>query len=109
MRALSTRRPPAPLFCGDLGTHLGNGPALVHGDIVGPAAAAEDAFGATCLTPETASTIRRLAALAPRTLALMHGSSFAGDCAAALAALADDYARRFAQAVGAHPARGAAA
>jgi AcrR family transcriptional regulator len=35
-----------------------------------------------------------LAALAPRTLALMHGSSFGGDCAGALVALADDYARR---------------
>jgi hypothetical protein len=39
-----------------------------------------------------------LGALAPRTLALMHGSSFAGDCAGALAALADDYARRLEQA-----------
>src|SRR5262249_59018066 len=69
-------------------------PAVTSSDIVGPAAAAEDAFRATCLTPSTAPTIRRLAALAPRTLALMHGSSFTGDCAAALAALADDYARR---------------
>jgi flavorubredoxin len=86
------------LFCGDLGTHLGDGPALTSSDIVGPAAAAEDAFRATCLTPDTAPTIRRLAALAPRTLAIMHGSSFAGDGAAALSALADDYARRLAQA-----------
>ena len=30
----------------------------------------------------------------PRTLALMHGPSFAGDGAAALCALADDYDRR---------------
>ena len=35
-----------------------------------------------------------LAKLAPRTLALMHGPSFAGDGAAALRALADDYDRR---------------
>ena len=83
------------LLCGDLFTHIGNGPAVTATDIVGPAAAAEDAFRATCLTPATAPTIRRLAALAPRTLALLHGSSFAGDCAGALAALADDYAGRF--------------
>jgi flavorubredoxin len=86
------------LLCGDLFAHLGNGPAVTSTDIVGPAAAAEDAFRSTCLTPATAPTIRRLSALAPRTLALMHGSSFAGDCAGALAALADDYTRRFEQA-----------
>ena len=40
------------------------------------------------------ATIRGLAGLAPRTLALMHGPSFAGDGAAALRALADDYDRR---------------
>ena len=86
------------LLCGDLFTHIGNGPAVTSTDIVGPAAAAEDAFRATCLTPATAPTIRQLGALAPRTLALMHGSSFAGDCAGALAALADDYVRRLEQA-----------
>jgi flavorubredoxin len=83
------------LLCGDLFTHVGDGPPLTHGDIVGPAAAAEDMFRASCLTPDTAPTIRRLADLHPRTLALMHGSSFAGDGATALRALADDYARRF--------------
>ena len=39
-------------------------------------------------------TIRRLAELAPTTLAIMHGSCFSGDGAAALNALADDYDRR---------------
>jgi hypothetical protein len=63
--------------------------------VIGPAGAAEDMFGATCLTAATAPTIRRLAALAPRTLGIMHGASFAGDGAAALEALADDYDRRF--------------
>ncbi len=87
------------LLCGDLFAHIGNGPAVTSTDIVGPAAATEDAFRSTCLTPATAPTIRRLAALAPRTLALMHGSSFAGDCAGALNALADEYARRFDRAV----------
>lgn len=89
------------LLCGDIGTHLGNGPAVTSADIVGPAIEAEDAFRATCLTPDTAPTLRRLAALAPRTLAIMHGSSFNGDCAGALAALADNYARRLDRAVAA--------
>jgi hypothetical protein len=40
------------------------------------------------------ATIRGLSALAPRTLALMHGPSFTGDGAAALRALADEYDRR---------------
>jgi hypothetical protein len=40
------------------------------------------------------ATIRALAGLSPRTLALMHGPSFAGDGGSALRALADDYDRR---------------
>jgi flavorubredoxin len=83
------------LMCGDLFTHTGAVPALTEGDVVGPASAAEDMFGATCLTAGTAPTIRRLAGLAPRTLGIMHGSSFTGDCAGALEALADNYNRRF--------------
>src|SRR5688572_7734848 len=82
------------LLCGDLFTHVGDGPALTEGDIVGPAIAAEDIFKASCLSPSMGPTIRRLAALAPRTLALMHGPSFAGDGAAALTDLAGDYDRR---------------
>jgi flavorubredoxin len=83
------------LLCGDLFTHLGGGPALTGADLLGPAGAAEEAFRSTSLTPETAPTIRRLADLRPRTLALMHGSSFAGDGGAALRGLADYYERRF--------------
>ena len=82
------------LLCGDLFTQLGKAPALTEGDIVGPAIAAEDMFGASSLTPSMGATIRRLAALAPRTLALMHGPSFRGDGAAALSALAESYDRR---------------
>jgi len=51
-------------------------------------------FHDTCLTPSTAPTMRSLAELEPRTLALMHGPSFAGDCAGALRDLADAYAHR---------------
>jgi hypothetical protein len=88
------------LLCGDLFTHTGAVPALTENDVVGPAASAEDLFGATCLTAATAPTIRRLAGLAPRTLGIMHGSSFRGDGAAALDALADDYDRRFRASLG---------
>lgn len=82
------------LLCGDLFTQLGDGPALTEGDVVGPAIAAEDLFKYSSLNPGMGATIRGLTALAPRTLALMHGPSFVGDGAAALRALADDYDRR---------------
>ena len=86
------------LLCGDLFTQVGNGPAVTTDDIVGAAGQAEDIFGATCLTPSTAPTIRRLADLAPTTLAVMHGSCYTGDGSLALNALADDYARRLSNA-----------
>ena len=79
------------LLCGDLFTHPGNVPALTDGDIVGPAMDAEAMFGFSSLSPTTGGTLRDLAALRPETLALMHGSSFNGDGAAALSALADRY------------------
>ena len=84
------------LFCGDLFTRVGEAPALVHDtDLIQPALDAEDLFGATALTPDTAPTIRRLAELEPRTLALMHGPAYAGDCRQALLDLADAYDARF--------------
>lgn len=79
------------LLCGDLFTQVGDGPALTGGDIVGPAMAAEEMFRYSSLNPGMGATIRRLAELSPRTLALMHGPSFNGDGAAALRALADGY------------------
>jgi flavorubredoxin len=82
------------LLCGDLFTSLGDGPALTEGDVVEPAIFAEDMFGYSSLTPSTAATIARLAELEPRTLAMMHGSSFTGDGGAALRALAKSYAGR---------------
>ena len=88
------------LLCGDLFTRTGDGAALVHDtDLVEPALAADDLFGATCLTPSTAPSLRALADLEPRTLALMHGPAFAGDGAGALRALADAYEARFTAAV----------
>ncbi len=89
------------LFCGDLFTQIGDAPALVHDtDIVQPALDAEDLFGATALTPDTAPTIRRLAELEPRTLALMHGPAYTGDCRQALLDLADAYDARLAAHLG---------
>ncbi len=86
------------LFCGDLFTHTGDRPPLTTDDIVGPAKAAEDVFHSTALTPATAPTLRALAELEPTTLAVMHGSSFRGNCRQALLDLADDYARRLREA-----------
>lgn len=86
------------LLCGDLFTHLGNGPALTDSEILGPAEAAEDLFAYSALAPATPRVIDRLADVAPTTLALMHGSSFTGDCAAALRALATAYRHRIAAA-----------
>ena len=86
------------LLCGDLFTHLGGRDALTADDVVGPAMEAEDVFGATSLTPQTAPTIRRLADLQPRTLALMHGSSFDGECGGALETLAKRYDQRLEEA-----------
>ena len=87
------------LLCGDLFTQLGDNPALVHGgDIVGPAIAGEELLRYSALNPEMAVTIRNLAKLAPKTLALMHGPSFAGDGKAALNALASFYEERTASA-----------
>jgi len=82
------------LLAGDLFSNLGDPAPLTTDDIVGAASQAEDMFSGTCLTPSTAPTIRRLAELAPTTIAVMHGSSFTGDGAAALNLLADDYEAR---------------
>jgi flavorubredoxin len=83
------------LLCGDLFTHLGDGPALTADDIVEPAMAAEAMFRSTSLAPDTATAMRRLGDLAPNTLALMHGSSFKGDCATALNDLATAYETQY--------------
>jgi flavorubredoxin len=86
------------LLCGDLFSQVGAGPALTDGDLLDAATQAEDMFGSTALTPQTAPTIRRLAELEPTTLAIMHGSSYRGDCDKALLALAEDYDRRLTEA-----------
>jgi flavorubredoxin len=82
------------LLCGDLFSAVGNGPAVSSDDPLGPASAAEDMFQATALTATTGAQIRGLAELQPETLAIMHGSSYSGDGAAALNGLADYYDQR---------------
>jgi flavorubredoxin len=79
------------LFCSDLFTQMGDGPPLTESDVMGPAIEAEKTYGFTSLTPKTAPTIRRLAALAPRTVAVMHGPSFAGNTVPVLEQLAAYY------------------
>jgi flavorubredoxin len=79
------------LFCSDLFSQFGDGPALTGEDIVAPAVELEKAFHFVPPTPHTGPMLRRLAGLRPRTLAVMHGASYEGDGAAALERLAAFY------------------
>ena len=83
------------LFCGDLLTQVGNGPAITGEDLIDQALGAEAAFRQTSCLTAAARTLRSLADLEPTTLAVMHGSSFHGDGGAALRALADGMEERF--------------
>jgi len=83
------------LLAGDLFTQVGDGPALTRESLVPNAAQTEDMFKSSSLTAQLAPTIRRLAELRPATIAVMHGSCFAGDGATELSALADYYERAF--------------
>lgn len=67
------------LLCSDLMGQVGDGPALGGDDIVERAIEAEAMFESMQVTAKSIATLRRLAALNPRTLAMMHGASFAGD------------------------------
>ena len=82
------------LLCSDLFFHPGDPEPLTEGDIVGRA---RDSIVAGLsgplakdmpYTPYTEGTLRRLAELEPRTLAVMHGSSFLGDGRGAILDLA---------------------
>lgn len=82
------------LLCSDLLGQLGDGPAIARGDVVGPALESENLWRSMSVTAETLPTIRRLAALNPRTLAIMHGASLDQGCAAALRAFGEGLARQ---------------
>jgi flavorubredoxin len=85
----------ATLFCGDLVSQLGDGAAITDDDLLDAAIAAEELFKQTSLGQAVPATYRRLADLEPKTLAVMHGSSYNGDCPALLRSLADVYEQRF--------------
>ena len=76
------------LFCGDLLTHGGDPAPITSADVLEAALDMERVSGSMTLAPGTQAALTRLAALSPRTLALMHGSSFGGDGAATLRGLA---------------------
>jgi flavorubredoxin len=83
------------LFCSDLCFTPGDPEPLTESDVIGRTrdAIVEGAAGPLAndmaYTAYTDRTIRRLASLKPRTLAVMHGSSFRGDGERALSDLAD--------------------
>lgn len=83
------------LLCGDLFAQAGRGPALTGSSLVDAAVATEAAWGAGAPGPAVPTALRALAGRRPRTLAVMHGSSFEGDGAAALTDLADAWEARF--------------
>jgi len=78
------------LLCSDLLTHEGDVEPLTASDVVGRfreglvAGEQGPLAHAYPYTPHTSETLSRLAALRPKTLALMHGSSFVGDGGQAL-------------------------
>jgi flavorubredoxin len=79
------------LFCGDLFTRFGEGAPTTSEDLVEVALEGEQFGAPTALMPSTAPTIRGLSELGVKTLALMHGPSYHGDCAKQLIGLADGY------------------
>jgi flavorubredoxin len=80
------------LLCGDLFTQGGaDGPPLTESEVLGPSEAFRQAMPAGSVAIERGSRaiLERLAATEPKTLALMHGSSYRGDGAKLLRGLAD--------------------
>jgi flavorubredoxin len=78
------------LLCGDLFTQPGaDAPALTEGDILGPSEAFRRAMDYYSHSRRARGNLERLAALAPRTLACMHGSAWTGDGQKLILALAD--------------------
>jgi len=76
------------LFCGDLFSRTGPTDVTTVDDIVDAAIAHDQLMHGHAVTAHTGTTLRRLAELEPRALALMHGPVYEGDCAHALDALA---------------------
>jgi len=78
------------LLCSDLFHQHGEVEPITTSDIVGRSQQAMKEYQAGILadyvpySPLTAQNLKKLADLKPKTLAVMHGSSFTGDCARAL-------------------------
>jgi flavorubredoxin len=85
----------ATLFCSDLLFQPGDPDPVTEDDLLPlvRTVVVEGAKGPLAhdipYTHETDSALRRLAALEPRVLAIMHGSAYRGDCGAALRGFAD--------------------
>jgi len=83
------------LLCSDLFFHPGDPGPVAPGSVLEPAreAIVQNLTGPLAhdmpYTPQTDASLRRLADLRPRTLGVMHGSSFQGDGAGAILGLAD--------------------
>ena len=79
------------LLCGDLFTHAGADlPPLTESEVLSPAEALRQAMPASmAIDVHARGILNKLAATQPRTLALMHGSSYRGDGGALLRALGD--------------------
>lgn len=78
------------LLCSDLFHQSGDVEPITSDDVVDRSCKAMKTYQAGILaeyvpyTPLTAQNLKKLADLKPKTLAIMHGSSFTGDCARAL-------------------------
>ncbi len=78
------------LLCSDLFHQTGDVEPITSYDVVGRSHEAMKAYQAGILadyvpyTPLTGQNLKKLARLEPKTLAIMHGSSFTGDCVQAL-------------------------
>jgi flavorubredoxin len=87
----------ATLLCSDLFHQTGDVEALTESDVLGRVRRTLEEYQAGVLadyvpyTPRTRGILNALAELQPRTLAVMHGSSFAGDGARALRDLDDAF------------------
>ena len=100
-RTCSSRRPPARCSAATSSRQVGAGPAITGDDLVEPRRSRPRTCSTpTCLTPQTAPTIRDLADLDAGTARDHARLVVRGRLRAALRALADDYDRRLAAGMG---------
>jgi len=91
------------LFCSDLFHQSGNVEPVTSADVVGRSHKAMKEYQGGVLadyvpyTPLTGRNLDKLSQLKPRTLAIMHGSSFTGDCTQAFEDLHRAYREVFGQ------------